>query len=369
MAGAPFGGRRPRLLAGALLAAAAAAMPLVPLVPSGSALAATRAPALVAPQTSANGFNQPDAATVTYTRLFVANRRGNSVTVLAGATGASWAVVGGARYGFDGPSAETAVGTDVFVANSVSSSVTELSAVTLAPIRIIPSYGYRLSDPVALATDGVHVFVLSAGDNSITSIVAATGRLAGVTYGSMFGDPTAIAYTDGQLFVTNSGYNSVTEVNATTMRVTRIMSSAGYHFSTPTGITGTGAAVWVTNETNQSVTEVLANGALAAWITNDANNDLPWPGPATIGDGYVFVASPPGASPMITQIAPNAAVARKLVWMMCNTNGPYTFSNPQAMVVDGAYLWVVNEGGNGGPAGNSLTQMNAETGALVRVVR
>ena len=71
---------------------------------------------------------------------------------------------------------------------------------------------------------------------------------------------------------------------------------------------------------------------------------------------------------MITQIAPNG-IYKKLIWMMCNTNGPYTFSNPQAMALYGPYLWVVNAGGAGGPVGNSVTEMNAYTGALIRVVR
>jgi hypothetical protein len=361
--GALVGGRRRRLVAGAALATAAVAAPLV----TSSATAAPRAPAAGSPQVSVNGFNRPDAAAIVGSRLFIANRGGNSVTVVTASIGTHLALLSGPRYRFDGPSAETKVGWAVFVANSVNSSVTEFNAVSFAPIRIIPSWGYALADPVGLATDGVHVFVLSAGDNYVTSIMAGTGRLAGASYGRQFNHPTAIAYTDGQLFVTNSGNNTVTEINATTMRVTRIMSSPGYHFSTPMGVVATGAAAWVTNETNQSVTEVLANGALYQWIRNDAYNDLPWPGPATIGDGYIFVASPPGASPMITQIAPNGI--KKLIWMMCNTNGPYTFSNPQALAVYGSYLWVVNEGGAGGPAGNSLTEMNAYSGALMRVVR
>ncbi|HUJ65717.1 MAG TPA: hypothetical protein VLX59_09285 [Acidimicrobiales bacterium] len=124
--------------------------------------------------------------------------------------------------------------------------------------------------------------------------MAGTGRLAGASYGRQFNRPTAIAYTDGQLLVTNSGNNTVTGINATTMRVTRIMSSPAYHFSTPMGVGATGAAAWVTNETNQSVREIRANGVLYQWIRNDAYNDLPWPGPATIGAGYIFVASPPG---------------------------------------------------------------------------
>jgi hypothetical protein len=73
----------------------------------------------------------------------------------------------------------------------------------------------------------------------------------------------------------------------------------------------------------------------------------------------VFTLSPPGGSPMVTQITPSPATVE---WMMCNTNGPYLFNNPQAAVVDGTNLWVVNEGGN------SLTEMDTDTGALIRTV-
>ena len=83
---------------------------------------------------------------------------------------------------------------------------------------------------------------------------------------------------------------------------------------------------------------------------------LPTPAPITSGDGYVFTASPPGASPMVTQIT---ASTGSVNWMMCNTNAAYLFNNPQALVVAGSDLWVVNEGGN------SLTEMDADSGALL----
>ena len=80
---------------------------------------------------------------------------------------------------------------------------------------------------------------------------------------------------------------------------------------------------------------------------------LPMVGPITYGDDYLFTASPPGASPMVSQITTAPPTAN---WMMCNTNGPYVFNNPQALVVAGTNLWVVNEGGN------SLTEMDTDSG-------
>jgi hypothetical protein len=48
--------------------------------------------------------------------------------------------------------------------------------------------------------------------------------------------------------------------------------------------------------------------------------------------------------------------------MMCNTNGPYLFNNPQSAVVAGSNLWVVNEGSS------SLTEMDTDSGALIRTI-
>jgi hypothetical protein len=123
----------------------------------------------------------------------------------------------------------------------------------------------------------------------------------------------------------------------------------------------------VTNETGQSVTEVEASTGGEVQVVPNTDDYLPTPGPIAYGDGYFFAASPPGSSPMITQLVPSNPAS--LPWMMCNTNGPYKFSNPQALAVFGTDLWVVNEGGAGSPKGNSLTEMNASTGDLIKVVK
>jgi len=60
---------------------------------------------------------------------------------------------------------------------------------------------------------------------------------------------------------------------------------------------------------------------------------------------------------MVTQLV---GTTRSLPWMMCNGNGSYNFSNPQALVVYGPNLWVVNAGNN------SLTEMNAASGMWPR---
>ena len=61
---------------------------------------------------------------------------------------------------------------------------------------------------------------------------------------------------------------------------------------------------------------------------------------------------------MVSQITPGGDVT----WMMCNSNGPYLFSNPQAVVVADSNLWVVSKGSS------SLTEMDPDSGALIRTI-
>jgi YVTN family beta-propeller protein len=209
-----------------------------------------------------------------------------------------------------------------------------------------------------MTTANGDLFVLNAA-GSVAEFNVATGRYLGMATGSTyrFNHPASITVADNHLFVTNSGSNSVTEINAVTRAFLRSLSSPGYGFSHPVGITSHGSTVWVANEAGSSVTELsAATGGLVRVVRN---SNLAMPGPITYGDGYVFTASPPGSSPMVSQLVVSTAA---VTWMMCNTNGPYLFNSPQAVVVAGPRLWVVNAGGN------SLTLMNATTGALIRTV-
>ncbi|HEV8063282.1 MAG TPA: hypothetical protein VGP46_00560 [Acidimicrobiales bacterium] len=323
----------------------------------------------VATTTSSYGFDSPDAAVLSGPDLFVANSAGKSVTEVSASTGALVRILSGAAYHFDDPVALVALGGDVFVASSKNNTVTELAAATGDLVRTIIS-AKDLDDPVAMVTEGTsHLFVLDqGGSGAVTELSVSTGKLVAMATGAGFGfdRPTAITLSQDELFVPNSDGNSVTEINATTMKLVRVISASSYGFSGPTGVATHGGNVWVSNLTGESITELQAsNGALVQVVTSDESY-LPTPDAIAYGAGHVFVASPPGGSPMITQVVPENPA--QLPWMMCNTNAPYTFSNPQALVTYGTTLWVVNEGGAGGPAGNSLTEMNADSGTLIKVV-
>jgi hypothetical protein len=302
-------------------------------------------------------FDAPDSAAVVGAHLFVTNGGSNSVTEVNASNGAYVATISGARFDFDAPAAIVAVGTELFVANSAGNSVTEFRASSHKHILTIGGLSDGLSDPIALATSAGDLFVLNS-TGSVTEFTAA-GVLLGTATGPAFGfdQPTGLAVGDGDIFVANSAADTVTVVNAATMDFVTSLSGSTFAFSTPTGVAFDGTNVWVTNQSDESVTEFSASTLAEENVLVSGN--LPMVGPITSGDGYIFTVSPPGSSPMVSQITPSPAAVN---WMMCNTNGPYLFNDPQALVVSGTDLWVVNEGGN------SLTEMDAGSGALIRTV-
>jgi hypothetical protein len=333
---------------------------LTTLALSGPAAATGHAPtgaARAAPSTG-DGFDAPTSATVAGRDLFVANQNGNSVTVVRKSNGAYVATLSGSGFGFDQPTASALLGGDVFVANGGGNSVTEVNPGSLAAMRTVSGSSYHFADPMALATSGNDLYVLSA-DGTVTAI-SATGALIGTASGSELGitQPGGIAVSKGKVFVTDIAHDDVVVLDAQSLASTGVLTGSGYGFSAPTGVVAHSGRLWVTNATANSVTEIsIATGQPVRVIVDDAN--LPTPGPITAGDNYIFTLSPPGSSPMVTQLQ---AKSGTVDWMMCNTNGPYDFNDPQGVAVAGSKLWVANKGGN------SLTEMDSDSGNLIRTV-
>lgn len=347
------------------LAAISVAMVLGASLGSASVSAAPMRPAA-----SAHHLDEPDAIAAYGSHLFVANRASNSVSELRASGGSFVALISGGRFRINKPSALLVVGKYLFVANEGNDTVTVISAVTGKLVRVISGSRYHLAGPSGLAQDASgHLFILGM-HGSVTEVGASTGRLVATATGGGFGfdGPSAIAVAYGHVFVTNASGNTVSELRTSNLSLVSVLSSATYQFDQPTGAVAHGPDVWISNWENQTVTELAAaSGALVQVIPN-LDNYLPTPGPIAYGDGYVFVASPPGGSPMVTQVIASDPPSEP--WMMCNTNGPYTFNNPSAMLVTGATLWVVNSGGGtDAPDGASVTEMHADSGALIRVLR
>jgi hypothetical protein len=311
------------------------------------------------PEASAGyGLDSPTSAAVVGTDLFVANGAGNSVTEVNASTGGHVATVRGAAFGFDQPQAIVAAGGDLFVANGAGDSVTEVDATSRSLVRTISGAQFEFSDPFAMAVRDGDLFVLSAAGR-VTEVATASGRLVGVAAGARFGfdAPSSIAASAHDLYVTNRGADTITKIDARTLAFLARLSGPGYAFNKPTGAAIDGNDLWVTNQGTDSATEVSLSSDGPIRVVKNTN--LARPGPITVGDGYVFTVSPPGDSPMVSQITPDTGA---VPWMMCNTNGPYLFNDPESAVVAGSNLWVVNEGSS------SLTEMDTDSGALIRTI-
>ena len=335
---------------------ASVAISLLPLtgIVAGSVTASASVQSPPAVAASVYGFSSPDAAVAVGAVLLVANSGNNSITLINGISGGFLGRIAGSAYGFSHPDALAVVPSMLVVANRTGSSLTVIDLHTRRFVRRIAAAS--MADPIALTTYGSLVVELS-GLGRVIVVDPARGTIvrviAGVGY--HFARPTSITVAAGHAFVTNQAGASVTMIDLATGHLLRVIAGGAYGFAMPTGATSVGSSVWVTNWSNSSITALSA--ATGSFIHHIVNGNFVTPGPVTAGDGYLYTASPPGWSPMVTQVT---LATLSVNWMMCNTNYAFNFNSPQALVVIGHSLWVSNM------AGNSLSQMNAISGVLVR---
>ncbi len=334
-------------------------------------------PAVAAPASvPSNGheFAAPSGIAYAADNIWVTNRAGNSVTEIDPTNGVWLHTFHGTQYGFDSPDAIIADGSDLFVANAAG-SVTEVDASNGSPITVLTGNQYRFSDPVALARSGGTILVVNAGnastEGSVTEIDAATGAMERVASGSTyrFNGPNAIVTNDGDAFVSDRAGNGVTEINVATGHLVAHVTGSG--LDRPDGIAISGGYVWVADSASNAVTELEASPLAVKRSFDDSDGAYGFGQPSvTIAyAGYLFVTSPYGSSPMVTKFSATTGVPS---WYMCNTNGPYYFSNLSAMTVAGTNMWVVSHTGANNPnaaaASGSLTELETGSGALVLTV-
>jgi DNA-binding beta-propeller fold protein YncE len=311
-------------------------------------------------------FNDPAAIVIAGGHVWVADEGSNALTQLNSA-GVVTLHVTAAHGDLNKPQALAGNSTDVFAANHTS-TVSEFSATTGGFVRTLSAHNLHLGDPIAMAIVGADLWVVNESTNSLTEIATATGNLVRTVTNQPFGavafdGPVAITVAGQNLWIANDGTNSIAEVASRTGSITRVISSSADGFAMPAGVAYDGTHIWVTESATDAVTELMAStGALVQLITNsslDGGYGFWSPSVIVAGAGVVYVASPPGGSPMITQIATSTGVAN---WMMCNTNYDFNFLNPDGMAIDAGNLFVANG------ANNTLSEMNASTGVWIQDV-
>jgi hypothetical protein len=354
-------GRRP-----IWLAAIVATIGLAASVGATAAAASSPGPSRSAGATpSSYRFDHPIAIAAAGGNLWIANYAGNSVTETT-SSGAWIRTIAGAKYGFRQPDAIASYRDDVFIVNH-GGSVTEMNSHTAALIRIISGRRYEFASPTAAVEHGGDIFVVNTAGGAVTEFNASTGTpvriLGGVRYG--FDAPDAIAVAGADLWVTNRTGGSVTDPNAgtttefvaSTGAFVRRVSASADGLERPSGIAFDGTHLWISDAATDAVTELSANGALVRTVSNaslDRNYGFNAPTAVVASGTDIYVISPPGASPMVTQITASTAEGN---WYECNTNTPSpNFDNPTDLVVTGGHVWVVS------PRNNTLTELSVALG-------
>jgi outer membrane protein assembly factor BamB len=324
---------------------------------------------------SANEFDAPSGLAFGGGHLWVTNQAGNSVTEINPSNGTWIATLRAKSYGFNQPVAITLSGPDLFVANR-SGSVSEIRASSGALVRVIAGRSFRFDDPVAIQAAGRSILVLNAGRpnattpvaGSITELSTRTGKLERVVSGASFAfdNPQAMTVYGPDVFVADEGNNTVSEVLVGNGSLVRLVAQQG--LSAPDGIAVSGGNVWVADSASSAVTEITA--ATGAVVVTETDSDAAYgfhlPSMVIALGDTVYVATPFGASPMVTSLSTTSGQPN---WYMCNTNGPYYFSLLSAFAISGNDLWVASRSGANSQtpaaATGSLTEMNTVTGDLI----
>jgi hypothetical protein len=283
-------------------------------------------------------------------------------------------IISGPAYQFDGLSDMAVVGADLFVSNAlptspggVGDSVTEINISTGALVRVISAPAYGFDNPDVMAVHGTDLFVANGLGASVTELNASTGALVRVIYG--FNYPVDMALAGDDLFVLSNQGDSVTEVNASTGALVKVISSSAYQLVAPRVMAVSRDDLFVAHLTEDgdanAVTEInVATGALVRILSGPAYKFSDPSSMVAVG-GDLFVANYTGyrspllnaAGDSVTEVNASTGALVKVI------SAPrYSLDSPDSMAVLGDNLFVANSGGN------SVTELNASTGALVRVI-
>jgi hypothetical protein len=170
----------------------------------------------------------------------------------------------------------------------------------------------------------------------------------------------AMAASGNDLFVMNGDGNSLTEINASTGALIRVISGAQYGFDNPDGLALSGNELFVANSykwTAGSITEI--NASTGALIRIFGQKDLRGPSTMVVDGNDLWVANPA----FLTEF--NASTA---AYMRSVSGADYQFEFTGPMVLSGNDLFVASRYSTKTTSTDSVTELNASTGALVRVI-
>jgi len=275
--------------------------------------------------------------------------------------------------GLDFPWHITAGGGNVWIANDRKNPgfVTRVNATTGGITRISGTFN-GIANPTAVAVQGSRVWVANLGAESktgftgygsVTELDASSGTVvksfpgakSGITY------PVALAVSGPFVWVVDSGYHGglggVTRIDSRDGS-TLTKTGGGYGFERPSSIAVSGSRVWVLNDPYRgrlSVTEINASDAsfvrLLSGLQYEFGSYVKYlqyraEGIAAVGD-RVWVADPAGGGDGHGAVTEIDARTGGLIRVL--SGAPYNFYTPDAIVANSSQVWVSEFGPKNAP--------------------
>ena len=335
-------------------------------------------------------FDGPVAMAVSGGNVWVVNEVGNSITEFDASTGSQVRSINAKADAFHHPDGIAVQGSRVWVSNGNEqlgmgggnydtarySSVTELNAKNGTLVRVIDAKGDGLLEPGPIAVSGSHVWVLnqnasafspSRPGDALIELNVSTGSLVHVfkTNVDALYTPLNLTASHSDVWITNIGgpVRSVTELNSQNGSLVRIIKSTRGQLGSPDSIAVSGAYALVANlsQTDNSIAEIrVSDGSFVRVIKSHADhfngllgvaaqNSHVW---VTNGEGYENGSN----TNTVTELDARTGSLQRIIKV--KDHGLY---GPTEIIAKGSKLWVLNI--------DSVTELNQRNGSLVQVVK
>jgi hypothetical protein len=293
---------------------------------------------------------------------------------------------------FDGPVAMAVSGGNVWVVNEVGNSITEFNASTGSQVRVINAIADAFHHPDGIAVQGSHVWVSNGNEqlgmgggnydaarySSVTELNATNGSLVRVVdaRGDGFLEPGPIAVSGSHVWVLNQNASSFSpstpgnvliELNVGTGSLVHIFKTNVDGLYTALNLTAIRSDVWISNVGGpvRSVTEINSHNGSLVRIIKATSGQLGSPDGIAVSGAYAWVANINGSDNSITEIkVSNGSFVRTIKSRADHFNGLF------GVAAQNSHVWVTNgEGYENGSNTNSVTELDARTGSLQRIIK
>jgi hypothetical protein len=229
---------------------------------------------------------------------------------------------------------------DLWVGNQDYFGLTEINARTGKVVRIIDARADGFIDPSDIAVKGNEVWVVSGG----------------------------VTYQNG-----TSHVGTVTELNASTGALIRTVSLKKHGITGLAALSIDGNDVWVVADGGSRIAELSAATGKVLFIHRDRPRYAASSGIAALGD-HVWIASPEISSGVVERSAVTGRKVRTITPEYAETppgggTPGQTVLGPQYVAADPRYVWTANQGSLSVKlVAGSVTQINAASGKIVRTI-